>query len=89
LSPEFGIRQSALVKDRKIGIDPITPETTIPEIASTPESNVALEVVRLLRECPLPNVPSNMMEAMSKTMEEMTNATMYKYRQVSGVIKLK
>lgn len=86
LSPEFGVRQSALVKDRKTESHhvPVTPEATVPEIPPTPESNVALEVVRLLREYPFPTVPCKMMDAMTKTMEEMTNATILKYRQVGN-----
>lgn len=86
LSPEFGIRQSALVKDRKKQSHhaPTTPEATVPDIPATPESNVALEVVKLLREYPLPTVPCMMMDAMTKTMEEMTNATILKFRQVGN-----
>ncbi|ODN00342.1 E3 ubiquitin-protein ligase UBR3 [Orchesella cincta] len=86
LSPEFGIRQSALVKDRKMASHhvPGTPEATVPEIPPSPESNVALEVVKLLREYPVPTVPCKMMDAMTKTMEEMTNATILKFRQVGN-----
>lgn len=86
LSPEFGIRQSALVKDRKTESHhvPVTPEATVPEIPPSPESNIALEIVRLLREYPIPTVPCKMMDAMTKTMEEMTNSTSLKYRQVGN-----
>ncbi|CAL8073578.1 unnamed protein product [Orchesella dallaii] len=86
LSPEFGIRQSALVKDRKTASHnvPGTPEATVPEIPDSPEANVALEVVKLLREYPFPTVPCKMMDAMTKTMEEMTNATILKFRQVGN-----
>jgi E3 ubiquitin-protein ligase UBR3 len=84
LSPEFGIRQSALVKDRKTSQTPLTPEATVPEIPPSPESNVALEVLKLLREYAFPSAAGGkMMDAMTKTMEEMTNATLLKYRQVS------
>lgn len=86
LSPEFGIRQSALVKDRKTESHhvPVTPEVTVPEIPPSQESNVAFEVVKLLREYPFPTVPCKMMDAMTKTMEEMTNATILKFRQVGN-----
>jgi len=83
LSPEFGIRQSAVVKDRKTSQTPLTPEATVPEIPPSPESNVALEVLKLLREYAFPASTGKMMDAMTKTMEEMTNVTHLKYRQVS------
>jgi hypothetical protein len=81
---QFGIRQSALVKDRKNAQTPLTPETTVPEIIPSPESNVALEIVKLLREYIFPTTAGKMMDAMTKTMEEMTNATHLKYRQVGS-----
>ena len=61
---------------------PLTPETTVPEIPPSPESSVALEIVKLLREYIFPTTAGKMMDAMTKTMEEMTNVTHLKYRQV-------
>ncbi len=84
LSSEFGIRKSALVKDRKNGGEPMTPETSVPEIPPSPEANVALEVLKLLKEYPFPTVHCKMVDAMAKTMEEMTNATSLKYRKVGS-----
>ena len=81
LSPEFGIRQSALVKDRKTQV-PLTPEVTVPEIPPSPEATVALEVMKLLREYPVPTPSTKVTDAITKIMEDMTNATKLKYRNV-------
>jgi len=64
LSSEFGVRKSALVKDRKGSAEPMTPETTAPEIPPSPEANVALEILKLLKEYPLPTDHSKMVDAM-------------------------
>ena len=84
LSSEFGVRKSALVKDRKNGGEPMTPETTVPEIPPSAEANVALEVLKLLKEYPLPIPNCKMVDALSKTMEEMTSATSLKDRKVGN-----